>query len=325
MISTRFLISDISDVPETWVFETYCKLEEKLTGQSVKIKSLFNPTERTPSFCIYYKDGRYLYKDFSTDKGGNHINLVSESYSIDYLSAIYKIVEDYNEFLLKNQGEYSVTTFKKRASYQVTEYKERSWNKMDADFWMQFGIDSNTLAKYNVLPLESYKMERVEEDNVDELTIKGYYIYGYTRLDGTVYKIYQPKVKDHKFLKVKNYVQGTDQLTFEKPNLVICSSLKDAMCLSKFGYNIEVVAPDSENTAIRREVIDIYKIKYQSICTLFDNDDAGTKAMQKYKDNFGIPYVHLKLEKDLSDSVKTYGIEGVRKFLHPLLKEALKK
>ncbi len=325
MISTRFLISDISDVPETWVFETYCKLEEKLTGQTVKIKSLFNPTERTPSFCIYYKDGHYLYKDFSTDKGGNHINLVAEAYKIDYLSAIYKLVEDYNEFLLKNQGEYSVNTFKKKASYQVSDYTIRPWTKADADFWMQFGIDSNTLGTFNVVPLEFYKMEREEDDIIDELTIKGSYIYGYTRSDGQIYKVYQPKVKEHKFLKVKNYVQGTDQLKFDVPNLVICSSLKDAMCLTKFGYNLEVVAPDSENTAIRKEVIDIYKVKYKSICTLFDNDEAGIKAMKKYKDNFGFPGIHLKLEKDLSDSVKVYGREKVRTFLHPLLKEALKK
>jgi len=325
MISTRFLISDISDVPETWVFEAYCKLEEKLTGQTVKIKSLFNPGERTPSFCIYYKDNHYLYKDFSTDKGGNHINLVLNLYNIDYLSAIYKIIEDYNEFLLKNKGEYSVNTFKKRASYQVADYATRAWTKMDADFWMQFGIDSNILSEYNVLPLDSYRMEREEDHVIDELNIKGHYIYGYTREDGQIYKVYQPKVQEHKFLKVKNYVQGTDQLKFDVPNLVICSSLKDAMCLKKFGYNLEVVAPDSENTAIRQEVIDIYKVKYQSICTLFDNDDAGVKAMRKYKDNFGFPAVHLKLEKDLSDSVKVYGREKVRTFLQPLLKEALKK
>jgi hypothetical protein len=168
-------------------------------------------------------------------------------------------------------------------------------------------------------------MEREEDDIIDELTIKGSYIYGYTRSDGQIYKVYQPKVKEHKFLKVKNYVQGTDQLKFDVPNLVICSSLKDAMCLTKFGYNLEVVAPDSENTAIRKEVIDIYKVKYKSICTLFDNDEAGIKAMKKYKDNFGFPGIHLKLEKDLSDSVKVYGREKVRTFLHPLLKEALKK
>ena len=325
MISTRLLISDISEVPSVWAFEYYCNLSEKLVGQQLKIKSLFNPTERTPSFVLYCNNGTYLFNDFSTGRKGNFVKLVADLHGLEYFEAILKIIEDYNTFLLQNNGEYSVGEFKKHSKYEVAEHTVRNWNNLDAKYWMQFGIDSKTLEHFKVVALDNYTMEKKGEGETDELTISGQYIYGYLREDNSLYKIYQPKVKDHKFLKVKNYVQGTDQLMFEKPNLVICSSLKDAMCLSKFGYNIEVVAPDSENTAIRREVIDIYKIKYQSICTLFDNDDAGTKAMQKYKDNFNIPYVHLKLEKDLSDSVKTYGIEGVRKFLHPLLKEALKK
>jgi hypothetical protein len=325
MISTRFLISDISEVPSVWAFEFYCKLDEKLTGQTVKIKSLFNPAERTPSFVIYCKDGKYLFNDFSTGKGGNFLRLVSELNNIEYFEAIQKVIQDYNEFLLKNGGEYSLNSFKKQASYKVTSYQKRDWTNLDAAFWTKYSIDSNTLAKYNVIPIASYDMEKVNENTIDTLTIRGNYIYGYLRDDGSVYKIYQPKVREHKFLKVKNYIQGTDQLKFDQPNLVICSSLKDAMCLTKFGYNIEVVAPDSENTIIRREVMDIYKIKYKAICTLFDNDEAGIKAMKKYKDAYNIPAIHLTLEKDLSDSVKEHGIETVRKFLHPLLKEALKK
>jgi hypothetical protein len=325
MISTRFLISDISEVPSVWAFEYYCNLSEKLVGQQLKMTSMFNPTERTPSFVLYCNEGSYLFNDFSTGRKGNFVKLVSDLYGLEYFEAILKIIQDYNTFLLQNNGDYSVGEFKKHSKYEVTEYVVRTWNNLDAKFWTDFCIDSDTLNHFNVVPLEKYVMEKRDDGETDGLVISGQYIYGYLREDKTLYKIYQPKVKEHKFLKIKNYVQGTDQLEFNKPNLVICSSLKDAMCLKKFGYNVELVAPDSENTAIRREVIDIYKIKYKSICTLFDNDEAGIKAMQKYKDNFSIPYVHLKLEKDLSDSVKTYGVEGVRKFLHPLLKEALKK
>lgn len=325
MISTRHLISDISEVPSVWAFEYYCNPGEKLTGQQVKLKSLFNLKDRIPSFVLYCDNGTYLFNDFSTGKKGNFVKLVADLYGLEYFEAILKIIADYNAFLLQNNGEYSVGEFKKHSKYEVVNFTKRPWNNLDAKFWTSFSIDSGTLEMFKVAPLDSYVMHKKGETEPDELIIQGQYIYGYFRADGNLYKVYQPKVKDHKFLKVKNYVQGTDQLTFEKPNLVICSSLKDAMCLTKFGYNIEVVAPDSENTAIRREVIDIYKTKYSAICTLFDNDDPGLKAMQKYKDNFNIPYVHLKLEKDLSDSVKTYGIEPVRKVLHPLLKEALKK
>ena len=42
MISTNTIISDLNDVPREWVFEHYLKLTERLSGQSLKIKSIFS-------------------------------------------------------------------------------------------------------------------------------------------------------------------------------------------------------------------------------------------------------------------------------------------
>ena len=83
--------------------------------------------------------------------------------------------------------------------------------------------------------------------------------------------------------KINPHLQGYDQLKYDKPYLVICSSLKDAMCLASIGYNIEVIAPDSENTMIKPHVIEYLKKKYKKVITLFDNDDAGRKTTQKLK------------------------------------------
>ncbi len=303
MIRTKSLVEDLKDVPSNWIFENYCGLSERLTGQDVKIKSLFNQTERTPSFVIFFNKDRYCYKDFSTNKGGSAFNLVMNLFDLTPSSTTAKILSDYNEFLLSGKTTLDINSFKKQARYQVKDYTARQWVKGDAEFWTQFGIDSDTLSKYKVLPIESYRMEK---ETGEKLTINGPNLYAYTRLDGTVYKIYQPKVADHKFLKIKNYIQGTDQLKFDQPNLVICSSLKDAMCLTKFGYNLEVVAPDSENALIPPGAIAMYKLKYKAICTLFDNDQAGIKAMEKYKEEYGIPGVILPMSKDLSDSVRQW-------------------
>lgn len=323
MISTKQLLDTVEQVPSYWVFEFYCRLDERLTGQDLKIKSLFKPDERTPSFCIYVRDERYRFKDFSTGLAGEAVNLVMIMYSLTFAQAAQKIVCDYNEYILTGRLSDDLRDFKKQAKYQVREYVKRGWTKQDADFWTQFRIDSETLTKYNVVPIDTYNM--VKEDNSDKIIITGPNLYAYTRIDGTIYKVYQPKVTEHKFLKVKNYIQGTDQLKFNVPNLVICSSLKDAMCLTKFGYNTEVVAPDSENSLIPNGAMSMYKLKYKAICTLFDNDEAGIKAAQKYQDEYGLPGVILPMSKDLSDSVRDYGIPETRKVLHPLLKEALKK
>ena len=98
MISTKNLIYDLADVPREWVFEHYLNLIEKLTGQNIKIKSVFNTREKTPSMCIYMdKNNIYKFKDFSSGNGGDSIALVQSLFNLPTRgSASYKIIEDYN-------------------------------------------------------------------------------------------------------------------------------------------------------------------------------------------------------------------------------------
>jgi hypothetical protein len=322
MISTKKIVTSSRDVPSYWAFEYYCNLTVKLTGQDEKITSPFNPNEKNPSFCLYVKDNRYHFKDFSSsDKSGNALELVKLLFNLTPAAAANKMLEDYTRYLSSSGADNRHLEESNR--YRVTGNKIRSWNTLDAKYWSQYGIDSTTLHNFNVYPLEYYTMTKEGEDRIIKIDYQ--YLYGYFRSDGQIYKVYQPKSKDHKFIKVSNYIQGTDQLKFDKPNLVICSSLKDMMCLLKFGYNVEVVAPDSENSVISSAAMTVYKSKYPAVCTLFDYDTAGIAAMEKYKEIYNTPAVKLPLEKDLSDSVKEHGIEEVRKVLQPLLKEALKK
>lgn len=323
MLSTKSLISSIADVPIVWIFEHYAKLSEKLIGQDVKILSLFNPKDKVPSLVIYYKDGRYKFKDFSTGMGGSGIDLVMQIYKLTYAQAVNKITEDYNEFVMNN-GDYSLGKFKIHSRYKITEFCKRHWNTQDREYWLSYGIGSAQLEKYWVYPLSFYKMEKPDEKEVKELNISGPYIYGFFRSDGELYKVYQPMIREKKFLNVKDYIQGTDQLAYSKPNLLIGSSMKDILAFNQFNWPFEVVAPGSENTMIKKEIIETWRHKYNLIVVLFDNDDPGVKAAKKYKLEYGIPDIFLPMAKDLSDSVQQYGAEAVMKELHPQLKDLIK-
>jgi 5S rRNA maturation endonuclease (ribonuclease M5) len=328
MIRTKSLISDLKEIPAEWAFEYYLKLKEKLTGQNVRITSVFNPGEKNPSMYVYYdeKASKYKFKDFSVqDKSGDAIHLVMLIFDLDSRGkGAQKIIEDYNQWNLTNKGDYDIREFKVRARYKVTEFKTRAWNTLDKNYWTKYGITSKILDFYNVVALESYKMSKEEDGELKELVITGQFIYGYFRNDGTLFKIYQPKVKDRKFIKIKDYIQGSDQLSYKEDYLVICSSLKDMMSLKRMGItNLESVAPDSENTIISKPVIDAYKFKYKKIITLMDNDGAGIDSMKKYEELYNIPYVHLELDKDLSDSIASRGLDKVRETLIPLLKQAV--
>lgn len=318
MISTKILIPDIKSVPVAWVFEHYCRLDQKLTGQDIKIKSVFNPSERTPSMCIYFKPDKdkYYYKDFSTDNGGDCVDLVQKILGIDTrLNTMHKIVRDYNEFVLHNNGGYDIQVFKQYNKYKIDRYEVRQWNTLDKSYWSKYGIGSRLLEHYNVKPLSTYTMFKEDDGIYKVLNIEGSNIYGYFKKDGTLVKIYQPKVQKKKFLKVKDYVQGSEQLS-NSSKLIIVSSLKDGMCLKKMYPEIYFLAPDSENTMIKKEYLDDISKNYQKCYILFDNDEAGNRATLKYLDQFTyLEPLYLQLSKDISDSVMDHSYPEVKSIL----------
>lgn len=326
MISTKGIISDIKDVPEEWVYEYYLNLKEKLTGQDIKMLSAFNSKDKVPSMFVYFDttSSAYKFKDFSSGNQGNCWNLVQHLYNLSFGEAATKIINDYQVYTKNN------TVSEKRElvihdKFKVVNYEMRHWNTLDQQYWMMFKIGSGQLDRYNVVPLEFFTMEKEEIDStMTSFTFKRPYMYGYFRNDGSLYKIYMPKNTDKKFIKVENYIQGMEQLKYDCKYLIITSSLKDLMCFNKLGIsNVEAIAPDSENTMIGEKSIGELKLKYHKIIVLFDNDEPGIKAAERYKIKYGLNHILLPMEKDLSDSVKMHGIEKVREVLFPLLKQAL--
>lgn len=323
MLSTKNLETGIDKIPSYWVFQHYLNLTEKLTGQNIKIKSVFNPTEKTPSFALYVDKSvmQYKFKDFSTGKNGDKINLVMSLFNLDFFNAVQKIITDYNKCIVK--GDVSFTNLKPEEKWKIDFVKTRSWNKRDAAFWLSFNIGSALLEEYNIKPLHHYTMVKEVDNNFETIKFEKPTMYGYFNNNNELIKIYQPYSKKQKFYNALAYLQGLDQLQYEHDYLVICSSLKDALCLKSFNYKLEVIAPASENSMIKPYLINNLKSKYKKIITLFDNDEAGKKAITKYTDVYGINGFTLPMCKDISDAMKEHGFDKVRAILKPLLKETL--
>ena len=326
MISTKTIVSDVVDVPREWIFEFYLKLDEKLCGQDVKINSVFNAKDKTPSMCVYV-DGKnnYRYKDFSSGIGGDALDLVMHLFNLPTRgTASFKVVQDYNEYLKNNDYVQNYTT-KSQSRYHVTDYQMRHWTNFDEKYWTSFKISSSELEKYNVVPLEHYILTRESDINgSNSLTIKTRYLYGYFREDGVLYKIYQPKSKDNKFLKVRDYIQGSEQVKYDKSYLLIVSSLKDLLAINMLGISgIEAVAPDSENIMIPDPFMQNAMKKYKKVLVLFDNDEAGKQCAERYNRKYNLTCIDFTLAKDVADALRDHGIEKTRAELFPLLKQAL--
>lgn len=326
MLTTKNIILNYTDVPETWIFEHYCKLNRKLTGQDEKIKSMFNVKDSIPSMCIYFnkETGVYKFKDFSTGISGSAVDLVKAVHNISFRDATLRIINDYQNYLKNN--DYTLEEIKYQTRYKVISYNVRDWNILDRDFWVRYNIGSSILNKYNVRAIEDYTMEKIDDcGTVHSITISGNHIYGYFKSDGSLYKIYQPKNKKKKFIKVKPYIQGSEQLE-NNSKLLICSSLKDIMSIKSLKLKIDCVAPDSENTMINKTEMFNYIETYNgNVSVLFDNDDAGIEAMKKYKEMYNTNIFILPLSKDPSDSIKEHGVNKVLYTLVPLLQRSYER
>ena len=324
MISTTNIITDLRQVPTEWIFEYYLNLTEKLVGQDIKMHSVF-VKENTPSFCIYYNTLKgYKFKDFSSGKNGDAIEFVHQYLNLSNRgSAAMKILEDYSEFIANN-GTIVVNSVPE-SRYQVSDYEIRHWNSLDQDFWMSYKISSKMLAKYNVQPLKFFTLSKLDNNgDYKELKFENQYTYGYFKKDGSLYKIYQPKNKKSKFIKIKDYIQGSEQLTFTSKYLIITSSLKDMMAFETLGIkNVECIAPDSENSFIPVAEMQKLKSRYFKIIVIFDNDEAGIEATGRYAAKYETKYLIFPLAKDIADSVEQHGIVKTRDTMFQLLKNIL--
>lgn len=317
MLSIKNIFLNISDIPSSWIFEHYCNLNYKLSGQNVKIKSLFNKHDKIPSMSIYYHKNKncYKFKDFSSGNGGEGVNLIMFLYNISYSQACQKIINDYNIFINNNLYTNIITDVPK---YKLDYYNLRNWNTNDVDFWTKYNIGSKLLEQYNVKPLQQYVLNKEGIDS--NIVVSENNIYGYFKNNGELYKIYQP-YNSKKFLKISDYIQGTEQLT-DHSNLIITSSLKDIMSIKSLNLKVDVIAPDSENSMLSKNIIEKYKQKYKHIVVLFDNDYPGIESMKKYKTEYNIIPILLNMSKDISDSIKDFGPKKVLYTLVPLLQNA---
>lgn len=297
MFSTKGLVSDVKDVPEAWVFSHYADIDiNRFDGTDIKTKSVFNK-EKTPSLFFYIKNGKYRFKDFSSGHTGDHIYFVQVMFNIDFEHTVYKIIRDY-----ANRKDYVLPVLSSVSKYTVKEYELRKWTNSDVVFWTQFNISGHILNHFNVKALRSY----VIGNEFNNIKTEKTYCYGYFNSLGELYKIYQP-YSDRKFIMLKDYIQGSDQCQ-QKSYLIYQKSLKDIMSLYSFKLDIDIKAPNSENSYLSESMIKDDLKNYRKVMTWFDPDRAGIESSERYRDKYGIEPMFLNYGgKDLSGHIQMYG------------------
>lgn len=288
-----------------------------------KVPNLINSPfreDRNPSFALFYdNEGKIRFKDFSTGESGNIFNLLEKAWNMSYIDVMRTLIRDDEVSAMISQQQ---TRKPRKNTDTVIEVKVRRWLKHDIEYWKSYGISREFLNFAEVYPISHIFF--IKDEKTDIINAEKYaYVY-VERRDGVVYKkIYQPlcKNKRYKWFSKMNggIISLWDKIPESGDTLIICSSLKDALCLWE-NTNIPCIALQGEGYSMNQDVIDTLNQRFAKIAILFDNDDAGLNDAKKLSKSTGFKNIVLpKFDwgKDVSDYYK--GLENKNIFKETMI------
>lgn len=266
-----------------------------------------------PSFGLYSRDGNKIYwKDFATKERGGIYDLLCKMWGCSFKEALEIVKKDFSDEAKRVNISMSKQT--KVFSPKISKNTEllcrvRDWRDYDIEYWESYGVPLNFLKYANVYPI-SHKI--IVVDGKQYVFGADKYAYAFVeRKEGKItIKIYQPFNKQgYKWSNKhdKTVVSLWTKIPEKGDKLVICSSLKDALCFWA-NTGIPALATQGEGYSMSETAVNELKKRYKDIYILFDNDEPGLKDGKKLSSETGfINLVLPKFEggKDVSDLFKT--------------------
>lgn len=275
-------------------------------------------TDRKPSFSIYMTNGGHVaWKDHarSEDKGGL-MDLLCKYWNCTFLQALEKIcsLNALKDSVTINAKRIKTFTRKEIDSNTKIQVAVRPWKDYDYEYWASYGIGRKWLKYAEIYPI-SHKI--IKKKNPDTGKISQYvftadkYAYCFVeRKEGKVsMKIYQPyNTKGFKWCSKmdSSVISLWSKVPEFGDRIVICSSVKDALCLS-CNLHIPAIALQGEGYRMSKTAVKELKRRYKKIFICYDTDTPGKADAEKLAKETGfinaIP--DLGKSKDLSDYYKS--------------------
>ena len=307
-ISFREVQEQISDAALVWhylgVSELPCFIQSPLRQ------------DKRPSFGLYSIDGkRIYYTDLATKEKGGIYDLLSQMWHCSYNEVLSHIQKE----LLTPSGEASIALLSApRSVREIMSHKDvqvdvrvREWRQYDIDYWSSYGVSLEWLKYAEVYPI-SHKI--VTKNGVKHTFGADKLAYAFVEhKEGKVtLKIYQPLNKEG-YKWANKHDRSVVSLWTKIPEIgdkvVICSSLKDALCFWA-NTGIPALALQGEGYGMSETAVSELKRRYKQVYILFDNDKAGIEDSRKLSAATG--FISLTLPyfeggKDVSDLMKCKG------------------
>ena len=316
-----------SSISKTEIFEKYSELQvlkavfPEVTSIPCKINSPFR-IDNNPSFSIYMNDNKHIYfKDFGDDEcKGSLLDLLCRYWKCSFNQVFDKILNLMAGKNLPDNGveikpkQIRVLTRRESLESIKVQVTVRPWRQYDYDYWKSYGIEKQWLKYAGVLPI-SHKI--ITKKDLETGKTKKYifpadkYAYVFTEYkeNNLSLKIYQP-FNNKGFKWCSKMDSSVISLWSKVPEygdrIVICSSLKDALCIS-CNLHIPAIAPQGEGYDISSTACKELKRRYKKVFICFDTDTPGITNAKKLSKKTGFACIvpDLGREKDVSDYYKS--------------------
>lgn len=288
----------------------------------VLINSPLRNDDEHPSFFIYSPDGnKVLYKDYATGDKGDIYSLLQQVNGMTFSQLIRKIASE--KAFESNSGNLTSSSPSKHYTRVQRELrvKVRDWQEHDIAYWESYGISLKWLKYAEVYPI-SHKIVYKGGERYVFHAAKYAYVFVERKENNVSLKVYSPFLKQYKW---DNSNDGSVVGLWTKvpktgEKLVICSSLKDALCLWA-NTGIPSIYVQSETTGLSKTAQNVLKSRFRHIFICFDNDKPGLKDGLSLSLRTGFKNVVLPPfpeGKDISDLYKAKGKEEFIKIVKPL-------
>ena len=281
--------------------------------------------DNTPSFGLYTSDGKRIHWiDYATNDRGGTFDLLMKMWNCSYAECLDRVYNDtikHSTRSVKNTHHAIHTTHEYNTNIEL-QCKVREWKDYDISYWKSYGISLPWLKWAEVYPI-SHKI--VIKNGIKHIfgAAKLAYAFVEHKENHTTIKIYQPLMKKYKWANGHNgsVISLWSKIPEIGERLVICSSLKDALCIS-CQLNIPTIAVQGESYDMSDTAIENLKSRYKRIYVSFDTDPPGILNTKRLAERTGfIPIIpDLGKNKDFSDYYKSLQDKQEFKHLEALFK-----
>lgn len=278
------------------------------------IKSPLREDKRA-SFGIYSLDGIHIYyTDFSTKDTGSTYQLLSKMWGLTFSQTLEKIYHElikYDKTIHVNAiQKLKINVYSSLENNTNLEVKIRDWKDYDIEYWKSYGVPLEWLKWAEVYPI-SFKIV-IKNDRRYVFPAEKYaYAFVEHKENNVTLKIYQPFSTTHKWANKhdRSVVSLWTKIPQTGDKVVICSSLKDALCLSA-NTKIPALAIQGEGYGMSDTAIAELRKRFSKQYIILDNDKAGLSDAVKLAERTG--FTNLVIPsfeggKDLSDYFKLFG------------------